>query len=122
MTTLCRKSLVSLENCLDITEDNNKYYAAVAGVWNNFFDNWRGKDYDYLFIVANDTQADINAIDYMVKYMDNHEDVGVVTGGVERKLKKFKKNYGQLTTAWEKVGLNRFHKMQNRLPNLNRSS
>lgn len=94
MTDLCRKSLVSFDHCLKIEEDQKPYKAKVAGVWNNFLDKWRGKDYDYLLITANDTQADPKAIDWMVKCAEN-TGAGMVTGKVTRDLKEFKKGFGQ---------------------------
>lgn len=96
MTEECQKSLISLDNCAKIEVDTKPYEYKVAGVWNAFLDKWRGKEYDYLMIVANDTVADIKAIDYMIKYMEENPNVGIVTGGVERDKETFKKNFGQI--------------------------
>jgi len=95
MTDKCRKSLVSFENCLELEEDNKPYKTKVAGVWNAFLDKWRGKEYDYLLITANDTQADPMAIDWMVKCAENNPNAGMITGKVTRDIEEFKKNFGQ---------------------------
>ncbi len=95
MTEDCKKSLISVDNCIKVTLDTKKYKTAVAGVWNHFLDTWRGKSYNYLMIVANDTQADVHAIDYMVKAMEENPDAGMITGKVTRDMKEFKKGYGQ---------------------------
>ena len=94
MTEECRSSLVSIDHCLDITDDHEPYDKRVAGVWNNFLDKWRGKKYDYLFIVANDTIADPNAIDYMIRCLEDNPEAGMVTGKVTREIVEFRKNEG----------------------------
>lgn len=98
MTVQCRQSLICARDVskhnIEIIEDQKPYKAKVAGVWNNFLDEWRGKDYDYLMITANDTQADLAAIDYMVRCAEEHN-AGMVTGKVVRDLEEFKKGYGK---------------------------
>ncbi len=101
MTDACRKSLISFNHCVQIIEDNNKYKYAVAEVWETFFNNFRGKDYDYLMITANDTEMDCNAIDYAVKCLDEHPEAGVITFHVTRDLNEFKKGYGQSSYTGE---------------------
>lgn len=95
MTQRCRKSLISLNYCLDIIEDNNKYKFAVAEVWETFFSNFRGKKYDYLMIVANDTEMDCQAIDFGIRCLKEHPEAGVITFKVERDHDKYVKGYGQ---------------------------
>lgn len=95
MTDDCRSSLISKENNIEIFEDNEKYETRVAGVWNNFLDKWRGKEYDYLMIVANDTVADKNAIDYMVRFAEDNPNSGMVTGKVIKDIKEFRKLDGK---------------------------
>lgn len=95
MTKRCKKSLISFDQCVKLTVDKKKYPAAVAGVWNTFLDKWRGKDYDYLMITANDTEADPHAIDYMVRCAEENSQAGIITGHVTRDYDDFKKNYGQ---------------------------
>lgn len=97
MTKRCKKSLFSLEYCLDLNLDTKRYEDRVAEAWNTFFDAWRGKEYDLLLIVASDMIADPNAIDYMANYLVTHEDAHVISGRVERDLKTFKKSFGQYT-------------------------
>lgn len=95
MTERCKKSLISLDHCVKVQLDTKKYDSAVAGVWNNFLDQWRGKDYDYLMITANDTEADANAIDFMARAMEENPNAGMITGKVTRDIDDFKKRYGQ---------------------------
>lgn len=95
MTEDCKKSIISLEHCVKVDLDTKKYDAKVAGVWNNFLDKWRGKDYDYLMITANDTILDPLAIDYGVRCLEEHPEAGVITFHVERDLDKFKKGFGK---------------------------
>src|SRR5258708_3445998 len=97
MTDLCVQSLNSqvYPDCIKLTQDNNKYETRVAGAWNALLNPWRGQDYDYLMIVASDTQADPLAIDYMVRCMEDNPKAGIVSGHVTRDLDDFKKNYGQ---------------------------
>ena len=97
MTDKCRRSLDAqiTDLCVKIEEDNKRYKTRVAGVWNAFFDRWRGKDYDYLMIVANDTIADVNAIEYMVKCAKENPNAAMITGLVDRDMDNFEKNYGQ---------------------------
>ena len=95
MTDRCRKSLISLDHCIQIIEDNNKYMYSVAEAWETFFSNFRFKKYDYLMITANDTEMDCNAIDYGIKYLESHS-AGVITFKVTRDHDDFKKNYGKI--------------------------
>lgn len=94
MTEESLKSTISFEHCVKVTIDNNKYDTAIAGAWNVFMDNWRGKDYDFLIITANDVVHDPMCIDFMVRYA-NETDSSVVTAKVVRDKKKFLKNFGQ---------------------------
>ena len=95
MTEECRKSLVSFEHCTKLTIDTNKYPTKVAGVWNVFLDQWRGKEFDYLLITANDTIADPLAIDYMVRCAEENPNAAIITGKVTRSKDDFKKYFGQ---------------------------
>jgi hypothetical protein len=95
MTQKCKESLVSEKYKINIHMDIKRYPDRVAGAWNNFFDKWRGKDYDYLFVVGNDTIADPKAIDYMIKCLEENPKAGVVCGKVERDLVKFKEGEGK---------------------------
>ena len=95
MTDKCRKSLVSFEHCIQIIEDNNKYKFSVAEVWETFFSNFRGKEYDYLMVVANDTEMDCQAIDFGIRCLEENPEAGVITFKVERDHDKYIKGYGQ---------------------------
>ncbi len=95
MTELCKKSIISFDHCVKLTIDADKYSTQVAGVWNNFLDKWRGKDYDYLMITANDTQLDPMAIDYAIRALKDNPNAGVCTLHVTRDLEEFKKGFGQ---------------------------
>lgn len=95
MTDRCRKSLVSFGHCARVYEDNKKYPTKVAGVWNAFLSKWVGKEYDYLMITANDTEADPMAIDFMVRCAEDNPRAGIISGHVERDYDKFKQGYGQ---------------------------
>lgn len=95
MAKECRESLVSKENEIELLEDNKRYPKRVAQAWNTLIDRWRGKDYDYLMIVASDTIADPNAIDYMVRCAEKNPNAGMITGKVERNLKRFKRFAGK---------------------------
>lgn len=101
MTDDCKKSIFSLDHCIKVYEDNEKYEAKVAGVWNAFLDKWRGKEYDYLMILANDTQLDPMAIDYGVKTLEEHPEAGVCTLHVTRDLEEFKKGFGKQLRSGE---------------------
>ena len=101
MTKKCRKSINSFKHCIKVYEDNNKYDTKVAGVWNNFFKEWVGKDYDYLMITANDTILDPLAIDYAIEALEEHPEAGVCTLHVTRDLEEFKKNFGQYKRSGE---------------------
>lgn len=96
-TERCMKSLENqiTGRCVKITLDTDKYDKAVAGVWNKFFDTWRGQEYDYLVITANDTEADPLAIEFMAKCLEDNPSAGMVTGKVCREIEEFKKGFGQ---------------------------
>jgi len=91
MTDECRNSLITKDNDIEVIEDNERYDTRVAGVWNKFLDAWRGKEYDYLMITANDTVADPNAIDYMVRCAEDNPDSALITGKVDRNYNRFMK-------------------------------
>jgi hypothetical protein len=95
MTNEAFKSIVSFEHCVKVTVDSNKYPNQVASVWNVFLDRWRGKEYDYLCITANDVIHDPNCLDYIVRHLENHPDAGVVSVKVIRDKEGFKKGFGQ---------------------------
>lgn len=94
MTEKCRESLVTKENVLNIIENSEKYPRKVAQAWNWFFDQWRNKVYSYLMIVANDTIADPNAIDYMLRALKENPNAGLITGRVIRDIEEFEKSKG----------------------------
>lgn len=96
MAELARKSFVSVDPniCFKVQEDNKRYKARVAGVWNAFLDEWRGKEYDYLLIGCDDGQFDINCVDFMVKY-SIETDTPIVSAKCIRDLEEFKKGFGQ---------------------------
>jgi len=95
MTAICRKSLISLEHCIEIIEDNNKYKFSVAEAWERFFDTFRGHRYNYLMITANDTEMDCRAIDFGIRCLEEHPEAGVIAFKVERDHDKYVKGYGQ---------------------------
>lgn len=95
MTKRAQKSIVSFDHCVKVTVDTEKYDSAVAGVWNNFLDQWRGKDYDYLIITANDVEFDPLAIDYNARFLEENPDVGISTFKVERDYDLFLEGFGQ---------------------------
>ena len=108
MTNDCRDSLVSKDCNIEIIEDNKVYDTRVAGVWNAFLDKYRYSDrrsddvwygspdeYDYLMITANDTIADPNAIDYMVKCAEENPNAAIITGKVDRNYNRFMKKSGK---------------------------
>lgn len=101
MTEDCKKSIVSFKHCVKVELDTKKYDSAVAGVWNAFFDKWRGKEYDYLMITANDTELDPLAIDYAVETLEEHLEAGVCTLHVTRDHDDFVKNFGQQKRSGE---------------------
>lgn len=69
VTRDCYLSLQS-NHTLDVMVDTRIHNNALAEKWNAFFDWWRWKDYDYLLIIANDTLARNESIDYMVQLME----------------------------------------------------
>lgn len=95
MTERARKSLMSFEHCLRVYEDGNKYTNAVAQVWNVFFDRWRGQEYDYLLVTANDVEHDPLMVDFMIRCMDENSSSGIVSCKVTRDIEVFKKGFGQ---------------------------
>lgn len=95
MTDRARKSLMSFDCCLKVFEDGRPYKTKVAGVWNNFFREWVGKDYDYLLITANDVEHDPKAIDFMVRCAEEHKNAGIVSCKVTRDYDAFKRGFGQ---------------------------
>jgi hypothetical protein len=95
MTKKSRDSIISFEHCVKITEDNVKYKHAIAEAWNKFLDTWRGKEYSYLCITANDVIHDPMCIDYLVKYLQENGNHSVVTAKVIRDKEEFKKGFGQ---------------------------
>lgn len=95
MTKECKKSLVSKVNEIELIEDNKRYPKRVAQAWNALLDPWRGKEYDYLMIVASDTIADPNAVDFMVRCAEENLEAGIISGKVIRNLKRFKEYSGK---------------------------
>ena len=94
MTNRARVSLMSFDCCLKVYEDGRKYETKVAGVWNNFFKQWVGKDYDYLLITANDVEHDCKMVDFMVRCAKENP-MSIVSCKVTRDYDKFKAEYGQ---------------------------
>jgi hypothetical protein len=64
---------------------------ALAEKWNDFFDFYRGRDYEYLFIVANDTIGRIESFDYMVQ-LAYEQNVDLLNCNVNRNLELFEQN------------------------------
>ena len=99
MTLKAEKTLVSQEHDLEVFVDKEPYKARIAGVWNNFMDEWRGKEYDYLLITANDIQHDPKCVDFLGRLAEEHPEAGMVSGKVERDLNKFMEEFGKRTYA-----------------------
>jgi hypothetical protein len=94
MTDRARMSLMSFECCLKITEDGKKYDSKVAGVWNAFFREWVGKEYDYLLITANDVEHDPKMVDFMVRCAEKNP-MSIVSCKCIRDYQEFRGGYGQ---------------------------
>jgi hypothetical protein len=94
MTDRARKSLISFDCCLKVFEDGKKYETKVAGVWNAFFKEWMGKEYDYLLITANDVEHDCKMVDFMVRCAEENPK-SIISCKVTRDYEKFKSEYGQ---------------------------
>ncbi len=95
MTERARKSLISFDNCLKLYEDGKKYETKVAGVWNAFFKQWIGKEYEYLMITANDVEHDPKMIDFMVRCAEANPTAGIISCKVTRDYEEFKQGFGQ---------------------------
>jgi GT2 family glycosyltransferase len=95
MTNRARKSLMSFEHCLKVYEDGNKYETKVAGVWNVFFKQFVGTEYDYLLITANDVEHDPMMVDFMVRCAEENPKAGIISCLVTRDYDDFKKGFGQ---------------------------
>jgi len=95
MTDKSRKSLMSFEHCLKVYEDGRRYETKVAGVWNHFFRQWMGKEYDYLLITANDVEHDPMMVDFLVRCAEENPKGGAISCKVTRDYEGFKKNFGQ---------------------------
>lgn len=95
MTKRCLETLASFEHCVKAEVDSKPYRTQVAGVWNAFLDKWRGKEYSYLLITANDVEHDPLMIDYLVKCGEENPKAGIISCKVTRDADKFKKNFGQ---------------------------
>jgi len=99
MTKRSLETLISEDHDLEVFVDKKKYEARIAGVWNAFLDTWRGKEYDYLVITANDIYHDPKCIDFLVRLAEEHPEAGMVSGKVERDLDKFNDDFGKRTYA-----------------------
>jgi len=94
MTDRARKSLMAFDCCLHVYEDGKKYETKVAGVWNAFFKQWVGKEYDYLLITANDVEHDPKMVDFMVRCAKEYP-MSIVSCKCIRDHEEFKRGYGQ---------------------------
>lgn len=83
-TKECFESISSDKYILDIHLDSRVHKLAVAEKWNEFFDWWRGKEYDYLVVMANDTLARAESIDYLVQCLEDNPRVGLLNGRMNR--------------------------------------
>src|SRR5690606_23014759 len=68
---------------------------ALTGKWNDFINFYRGKDYDYLMICANDTIAHPNALEYMVRLMQDNSEIGILHPTMNRHIDDFNASLNQ---------------------------
>lgn len=88
-TKECFDSLQSNEHLLDISIDSRNESISLTKKWNDFLDQWRDRDYEYLVIIANDTLARPETIDYMVRFMNDNPDVGIGESKLNRNREEF---------------------------------
>lgn len=65
---------------------------ALTAKWNEFINFYRSKDYDYLMLCANDTIAHPDALEYMVKWMEDNKGVDIMHPIMNRDRNDFDKS------------------------------
>lgn len=88
-TSNCYKSLTSGEHLLAISIDASNEFISLTHKWNNFLDQYRDREYQYLIIIANDTLAKKESIDYMVRFMQENLDIGIGESKLNRNFEDF---------------------------------
>src|SRR5258706_15397488 len=82
LTVKCYNSFMNYKTSFikDITVDPYLHGKGLAltAKWNEFLARWRGKDYDYLMLCANDTEAHPDALEYMIRWMEDNKDIGIM--------------------------------------------
>lgn len=93
LTVACYNSFMGCKTSFvnDVSVDTRLHPKdqALTGKWNDFINFYRGKDYGYLLICANDTLAHPDALEYMVKLMEDNPDMGVIHSTVNRDRTNF---------------------------------
>ena len=90
-TTRCLASLSSQNHLLDIRLDSRNCPGKLTQKWNDFCDEFRGTEYDYLVIIANDTLGREETFDHMVRFMEENQEVGIGEVKLNRNLESFLK-------------------------------
>lgn len=88
-TRRCLSSITSDEHILNVQVDNRDERWSLTQKWNQFLDYWRDRAYEYLLIIANDTIAKSESIDYLVKFMKDNPNIGIGESKLNRDLNSF---------------------------------
>lgn len=86
-TRECIASLTSKNHLLDIRLDNRDCPDKLSQKWNEFARDYSG--YEYIIIMANDTLAKPQSIDFMIDFMDQNPEVSVGQATMERNKETF---------------------------------
>ncbi len=93
LTKQCYNSFVNCKTSFvnDVMVDTRLHGKdlALTAKWNEFCNFYRGKDYDYLMLCANDTIAHPQALQYMVDWMEDNLDVDIMHPYLERDRHQF---------------------------------
>lgn len=93
LTRICYNSFMDCPTTFikDITVDPYLHGKdlALTAKWNEFLARWRNKEYDYLMLCANDTVAHPDALEWMVRVMEDNKDVGILHPVMNREPGEF---------------------------------
>lgn len=98
----CIASLWSEDHILDVRLDSRNCPGKLTQKWNEFCDEYRGKDYEYIIIIANDTIARPESIDYMVRFMEDNPEVGIGESKLNRSKQDFLLTHIAYTDDYDK--------------------
>lgn len=89
------------EHLVDVMIDTRIHKGSQTEKVNEWLSFWRGKDYEYLCLMTNDSIAHKHAIEFMTRAMNEDKSIDLLTCKFNRNLESFNNDLVEYIKPWE---------------------